>query len=133
MSHRTGLSRGVLLLALLCAVSFGAIVRVALAGDNYHVTCVEHGFYAGGDGNDGSFFSRVYQGCGSTDRICSLYDGTNPGSPSFIGSTETFNTTGTCNTWSRDYGTSYPECVSFARLTDPAAFSAHNHAASTPC
>src|SRR4051812_43058007 len=69
MTHRTGLSRGVLLLALLCAASFGAIVRVALAVDNYHVTCVEHGFYGGASTTDGSFFSRVDSGCSTTYKL----------------------------------------------------------------
>jgi hypothetical protein len=36
------LSFGLVLLALLCAFSFGAIVKVATA-DSYHVTCVAHG------------------------------------------------------------------------------------------
>jgi hypothetical protein len=122
MSHRTGLSRGVLLLALLCAVSFGAIVRVALAGDNNHVACVEHGFYSGGSSNDGSFFSRVYQGCGSSDRYCAIVNvyGT------VLGANESYNTTGTCNTWSNDFG-SFNECTSGARVNDPGVFSSHEH------
>lgn len=125
MSHRTGLSRGVLLLALLCAVSFGAIVRVALAGDNNHVACVEHGFYSGASNTDGSFFSRVYAGCGSSDRYCGLFDSANH----LEGSNETYNTTGTCNTWSNDYG-SFNECNSVARVSDPGVFSQHDHASS---
>ena len=67
-----GLSRGIVLLVLLCAFSFGAIVKVALA-DSYHVTCVGHGFVEGGSQTDGSFFSRVDAGCGSTYRTCAIY------------------------------------------------------------
>jgi hypothetical protein len=132
MSHRTGLSRGVLLLALLCAVSFGAIVRVALAGDNNHVACVEHGFYSGSSNTDGSFFSRVYAGCGSSDRYCALIDGSNPSHWVLFGSTETYNTTGTCNTWSSDYG-SYQECTAVARVNDPGVFSQHDHGSAGGC
>src|SRR4051812_46652280 len=72
MTRKTGLSRGVLLLALLCAASFGAIVRVALAVDNYHVTCVEHGFYGGSSTTDGSFYSRVDSGCSTTYKLCAI-------------------------------------------------------------
>lgn len=122
MSHRTGMSRGVLLLALLCAVSFGAIVRVALAGDNNHVACVEHGFYSGGSNNDGSFFSRVYQGCGSSDRYCAIVNA----SGTVLGANESYNTTGTCNTWSNDFGSFY-ECTAGARVNNPGVFSQHDH------
>ena len=125
-SHRTGMSRGVLLLALLCAVSFGAIVRVALAGDNYHVSCVEHGFYSGGVDNDSSFFARVYQGCGATYRFCGLYTA----GGALIGSTETWNSTGTCNNWSRDFTDTANECTAIARLSDLNVFALHPHQSS---
>jgi hypothetical protein len=128
MSHRTGMSRGVLLLALLCAVSFGAIVRVALAGDNNHVACVEHGFYAGSSGSDGSFFSRVYPGCSSTDRYCALVDS----GGHTEGWTEALSLSGTCNTWSNDYG-NFTECTSGARVSNPGVFSQHDHYASGSC
>jgi hypothetical protein len=127
MSHRTGMSRGVLLLALLCAVSFGAIVRVALAGDNYHVTCVEHGFYGGSDTTDGSYFARVNAGCSSTYRYCGIMAGAYE-----VGSDELYTSTGTCNSWSRTYG-DYTECVGGANLNDPGSFSQHYHLFSGSC
>jgi hypothetical protein len=121
MTKRTGLSHGVLLLALLCAVSFGAIVRVAMAGDNNHVACVEHGFYSGGSNTDGSFFSRVYPGCDSSHRYCGILNGS-----SVPGADETFNTTATCNAWSRTWG-DYNECTAGARVEDYGVFSRHDH------
>jgi len=56
-------------LALICAVSFGAIVRRAFA-DDYHTNCVGHGFVHGSSQTDGSFYSRVASGCGSGWRSC---------------------------------------------------------------
>jgi hypothetical protein len=123
MSQRTGMSRGVLLLALLCAVSFGAIVRVALAADNQHVTCVEHGFYGGADSNDNSFFARVYQGCSATHRTCGLYTATG----GKIGVTDNYNATGTCNSWSKDFTDTANECSAVAWLSDDGVFSWHPH------
>jgi hypothetical protein len=123
-SHRLPL--GVLLLALLVAFSFGAIVRVALAVD-YHTTCVGHGFVSGGSQTDGSFFSRVETGCSSTYRECSLYTGGN-----LDGGTSTPDSGTTCNTWSRDFGT-YSECDSTAHVSDPAAFSDHVHVPDNYC
>ena len=122
MSHRTGLSHGVLLLALLCAVSFGAIVRVALAGDNNHVACVEHGFYSGGSNTDGSFFGRVYQGCSSTDRYCGLLN-----NGSLFGAEEVFDAGSTCNAWSRTFSLSINECTASARVKDIGVFTQHDH------
>jgi hypothetical protein len=115
-----GLPRGVLLLAVLCAFSFGAVVRIALA-DNYHTACVGHGFASGSSPTDGSFFSRVETGCSSTYRECALYT-----SGSYIGSQVTPDSTTLCNAWSRDYG-NYTECASSAHVSDPGVFSAHTH------
>jgi hypothetical protein len=124
MTKRTGMSRGVLLLALLCAVSFGAIVRVALAGDNYHVACVEHGFYAGGSATDNSFFSRVSAGCGSTVRHCGINAfGTE------VAYLEVYDGSTTCNAWSRTWG-DINECTAGAHVNDPGVFSTHDHNAS---
>jgi hypothetical protein len=85
----------------------------------YHVTCVGHGFVAGSSPSDGSFFSRIETGCGTTARQCKIYNwGT------YVGSDTT--TTTTCNAWSNSFG-SYTECASYAKLNFPAAFSEHNH------
>ena len=119
MSHRTGMSRGVLLLALLCAVSFGAIVRVALAGDNDHVACVEHGFYSGDNNNDASFFARVYQGCSSTHRCCAPHHRDGVGCSA---SSDDYNSTGTCNTWSRRLRQHQRVQRRARTLSDPTAF-----------
>jgi hypothetical protein len=115
-----GLPTGLVLLALLCAVSFGAIVHRALAVE-YHTACVGHGFVAGGSPTDGSFFSRIDAGCSSTWRECAIYSG-----GSWIGSQVTPDTSTTCNLWSRDFG-NYAECSSSAHVNNPGVFSAHVH------
>jgi hypothetical protein len=120
------LPRGVLLLALLAACSFAAIVRIALA-DNYHVTCVGHGFVSGGSETDGSFFSRIDAGCGSTYRVCAIYS-----YGVFRGSQTAADSTSLCTAWSRDFG-NYTECASAARLTNPGVFSEHYHNAPNSC
>ncbi|WP_324340303.1 hypothetical protein [Baekduia sp.] len=118
--------RGLVLLALVCAFSFGAIVRVALA-DNYHTACVGHGFVSGASQSDGSFFSRIEPGCGSTYRECSIYV-----YGSYVGSQSVGDTGTSCNSWSRDFG-NFTECASSARVYDPAAFSTHYHNAPGWC
>lgn len=85
----------------------------------YHTTCVGHGWVAGSSPSDGSAFSRIETGCGTTARECKLYNW-----GVFLGSQIT--TTTTCNAWLRDYG-NYTECASYAKLNFPAAFSEHNH------
>jgi hypothetical protein len=120
-----GLSRGIVLLALLCAFSFGAIVKAALAS-SYHVTCVGHGFVEGGSQTDGSFFSRVDPGCGSTYRTCAIYSYfTIRGSSTAFGS-------GTCNSWSLDFG-NYTECAGSAGVYNAGVFSEHSHYAPNQC
>ena len=115
-----------LLLVLLCAFSFGAIVKASLALD-YHTTCVGHGFVSGSDPNDGSFFSRIDAGCGSTYRQCKIYNyGT------YIGAESISNDYTVCNNWSRNFG-NYTECGSYAKLYFPAAFSEHNHTPNNYC
>jgi hypothetical protein len=126
MTRRTGLPLGLVLLALLCAFSFGAIVRVALA-DSYHTTCVGHGFQAGGSTTDGSFFGRVDNGCSSTYRSCALYT-----YGSWIGSQAVADSGSTCSAWSRDYG-NYTECASSTHVYDQGVFSDHTHFASNWC
>jgi hypothetical protein len=123
---RNELSRGLVLLAVLCAFSFGAIVKVAFAVD-YHVTCVGHGFVSGGSLTDGSFFSRVDAGCGSTYRNCAIYTG-----GVFQGDQTVFDSGTTCNAWSNSFGT-LTECASTAHVSDPAAFSDHVHLPSNWC
>jgi hypothetical protein len=114
------ITRGICLLALLCAFSFGAIVKVAFAV-SYHTTCVGHGFVHGSSMTDGSFFSRVEAGCGSSFRHCAIYS-----NGAFVGEQYITNTTSTCNVWSRDYG-SYTECASTAHVSDTGVFSEHVH------
>src|SRR4051794_15467633 len=117
MSHRTGLPRGILLLAVLCAVSFGAIVRVALAGDNHHVSCVDHGFYSGASNNDSSFYARIAAGCSSSNRYCGVLD-----NGSQFGHEQVYDTTSICNAWSRSFSSIVNECTAGAHLIDAAAF-----------
>ena len=120
-----GLSRGIVLLALLCAFSFGAIVKVALA-TSYHVTCVGHGFVEGASQTDGSFFARVDNGCGATYRTCAIYSYN-----TFRGSQATWDST-ICNVWSRDFG-DYTECASSVSVYDQGVFSDHTHIAPNWC
>ncbi|MCW2985972.1 MAG: hypothetical protein JWR63_3542 [Conexibacter sp.] len=120
-----GLPVGLVLLALICAFSFGAIVKVALA-DSYHTTCVGHGFVEGGSTTDGSFFSRVDAGCGSSSRSCDIYSyNVLRGSQTTYGGTM-------CNAWSRDFG-NYTECAGSARTSDPGVFADHFHYAPNWC
>jgi hypothetical protein len=121
--------RGVLLLtiiALLGALAFGGMVRIAQA-DNAHTTCVYHGFISGGSDTDGSFFSRVNNGCSSSWRQCSIYSyGVLRGYQTIV------DTTSVCSAWSRDYG-DYTECAGAAGVSDPGVFSDHSHGAPNPC
>jgi hypothetical protein len=113
-------TRGLILLALLGALSFGAIVKTAFAV-SYHTTCVGHGVDQGGSLTDGSFFSRVAAGCGSSNRICDLYV-----YGGFVGGSAVAGTTATCSAWSRNYG-DYTECAGSAHVDDPGVFSRHAH------
>jgi hypothetical protein len=116
-------SRGrmdLMLLAAICAFSFGMIVKVALA-DSYHVTCVGHGFVTGGSVNDGSFFSRVEPGCSAVYRYCGLKV-----SGSTVGSQEAYGNSGNCNAAGRDFG-DFNECLAAADVYDQGVFSEHNH------
>jgi hypothetical protein len=121
-----GMSGGIVLLALLCAFSFGAIVKVALA-DSYHVTCVGHGFDAGSSQTDGSFFARVEPGCSGTNKQCSLYT-----NGVLIGYSTIYGASGYCNTWSRNFG-NYSECNSTAHVYYQGVFSDHVHTAPNWC
>jgi hypothetical protein len=124
--QRKAVPLGLVLLALFCAASFGAIVKIASAA-SYHTTCVGHGFVEGASQTDGSFFSRVEAGCGSTYRDCELWY-----SSTALGSQQAYGTTGTCNANSRDYG-DYTECHGNARVYDQDVFSYHQHNAPNWC
>lgn len=113
-------------LLLLCAVSFGAIAQVAWASHHYHVTCVPHGFVHGDSTSDGSFFSRVEYGCSSEARRCAIYNYGNFIARVIVGGTST------CNAWSRNYGT-YRECASSAHVEYYGVFSEHGHLAANWC
>jgi hypothetical protein len=115
-----------MLLAVICAFSFGAIVKVALA-DSYHVACVGHGFDAGSNASDGSFFGRIEAGCGSSYRECDLY---NYGG--FIGGSSVYGAGGMCNAWSRNFG-NFNECASTTHVYDAGVFSDHVHLAPNWC
>ena len=115
-----------LLVILLTGFAWGAAVTIALA-DHYHVACVGHGFVHGDSTSDGSFFSRVEAGCGSSYRQCDLYS-----NGSFIGGSSVNGTTQTCNLWSRSLG-SYSECASTAHVYSSGVFSNHVHKAHNWC
>jgi hypothetical protein len=115
-----------LLLVLLCAFSFGALVRVAFA-DHYHVACVGHGFVHGNSLTDGSFFARVDAGCGSTLRTCDLYT-----SGSWDGGQTVTGMTATCTAWSIEFG-SFSECASTAHVASSDVFADHVHKAHNWC
>jgi hypothetical protein len=123
--HR--LTAPLLLMVLVCAFSFGALVRVTFA-DHFHVTCVAHGFVHGNTLTDGSFFARVDPGCGSTLRTCDLYT-----SGTFIGGQVVTGTTATCTAWSADYGSNFTECASTAHVESVGVFSNHVHKAHNWC
>ena len=116
---------GVLLaLTLLCAFSFGAIVKLAYA-DDYHTNCVGHGFLHGGSQTDGSFFSRVEAGCGGGSRRCDIYVSGN-----YVGGLTVGNAT--CNAWSRNWG-NYTECAATSHTRFLPYFDDHVHKASNWC
>ena len=115
-----------LVLALVCAFSFGAIVRVAVAG-HYHVACVGHGFVHGNYTTDGSFYGRVEAGCGSTLRNCHLYT-----YGSYIGGQTVTGSSAMCNAWSHSFG-SYTECASTTHVDSRGVFSSHVHKAHNWC
>jgi hypothetical protein len=121
------LTTPLLLLVLLCAFSFGAIVRIAIADVSFHVTCVGHGFVHSTDLNDGSFFARVESGCSSTLRSCDLYT-----YGAFDGGQTVTGTSSVCNAWSFDFG-NVTECASTAHVYDAGVFSSHIHKASNWC
>ena len=126
LSQPKGVPLGLVLLALLCAASFGAIVTVARA-TSYHTTCVGHGFVEGGSQTDGSFFSRIEAGCSATYRNCELWIGS-----SGLGGQQLYTNAGTCNVWSRDYG-DFTECLGNARVENSGIFSYHQHNAPNWC
>jgi hypothetical protein len=126
MSQWKGAPLGLVLLALLCAASFGAIVTVARA-TSYHTTCVGHGFVEGASQTDGSFFSRIEAGCSASYRDCELWIGS-----AGAGSQQLYTNVGTCSAWSRDYG-DYAECLGNARVYNQDIFSYHQHNAPNWC
>jgi hypothetical protein len=106
-------------LALLLA-AFAFLARPAPSpAVEYHTNCVGHGWVAGASPSDGSAFSRIETGCGSTARECKLYNW-----GVYLGSQTT--TTTTCNAWLMTYG-NYTECASYAKVNFPAQWSEHNH------
>lgn len=121
------LTTPLLLLALVCCFSFGALVRIAFA-DSYHTTCVGHGFVHGNYLTDGSFFGRVDAGCGSTLRTCDLYTW-----GSWDGGQTVTGTTSTCTAWSIDFGSDFTECASTTHVESSGVFSNHVHKASNWC
>lgn len=115
-----------IVLALICSFSFGAIARVAVA-DHYHTNCVGHGFVHGNYLTDGSFYGRVEPGCGSSLRNCHLYTW-----GSYIGGQTVTGTTAMCNAWSWSFG-SFTECASTAHVDSRYVFSGHVHKAHNWC
>jgi hypothetical protein len=124
MTETRRLTPSLLALALVCAFSFGAIVKIAFA-DDYHVTCVGHGYVHGASQTDGSFFARVESGCGSNWRSCDIYVWGNHIGGLTVGDAM-------CSAWSRDYG-DYTECASTAHVEFNGQFSEHVHKASNWC
>jgi hypothetical protein len=118
---------GVLVLAALCAFSFGMLVKAAVA-DPYHTTCVGHGIVQGASTTDGSFFSRVENGCSPTYRYC----GIGVSGSGVVGSQEAYGGGSTCSAWSFDFG-DYTECHGYADVYNAGIFSEHNHLASNWC
>ncbi|HEX8085245.1 MAG TPA: hypothetical protein VF529_13215 [Solirubrobacteraceae bacterium] len=126
LKHLARSQVAVLLMVGLGSFAFSALVRAALA-DHYHTNCVGHGFVHGSDTNDGSFFSRVETGCGSTYRKCAIYSNF-----TWRGEEIAPDSGTTCNAWSNDFG-SYTECASYAKVYNQGVFSEHNHLAHNWC
>jgi hypothetical protein len=118
---------GVLLLAALCAFSFGMVVKTAMAS-SYHTTCVGHGIVQGGSLTDGSYFSRIEAGCSATYRWCGV--GVSPSG--VVGAQEAYGNVDTCNAAARDFG-DFTECHGYADVYNAGIFSEHNHLASNWC
>jgi hypothetical protein len=118
---------GVVLLALICAFSFGYIWKAATA-DPYHTTCVGHGIVQGASTTDGSFFSRIEAGCSAVYRYCGV--GVSPSG--IVGAQDAYGNTSTCNAAARDYG-SFTECHGYADVYNQGIFSEHNHLAVNWC
>ena len=117
----------VIVLAILAALSAGAITAVALADDaHYHVTCVAHGFVDGSGDNDGDFHARIETGFSTAPKTCGLYTNGN-----FDGD-ETVTGNVTCDAWSERFG-SYQECASTAHTAFSGVFSDHVHKAVNWC
>lgn len=115
-----------LLLAVACAFSFGAIAQIARA-DHYHVNCVGHGFVHGSNPNDRLFYAETDAGCGSTSRSCYLYT-----NGSLDGGFTVGGTTATCIAQSTSFG-SYSECNSTAHVAAYGVFADHVHKAHNWC
>ena len=127
LSQPKGVPLGLVLLALFCAASFGAIVTVARA-TSYHTTCVGHGFVEGGSQTDGSFFSRVEAGCSSTYRDCELWIGS-----AGVGGQQALHHHREPAAPGRVTTASYTECLGNARVYNQDVFSYHQHNAPNWC
>lgn len=124
MADSKRLTPALLVLTLICAFSFGAIVHWAFA-DDYHVTCVGHGFLNNGSTSDGDFYALVQAGCGGGSRSCDLYV-----SGIYIGGLTTGGSV--CDAHSTVYG-SFTECHATAHLAFPGVFNEHVHKSSNYC
>jgi hypothetical protein len=70
---------------------------------------------------------RVEAGCGSSYRHCAIYS-----AGVYRGEQNIYDTTSTCNAWSRTWG-DFQECYSSAHVSDSGVFSEHTHTAPNWC
>jgi uncharacterized membrane protein len=121
-----GLSRfgRALVLGALVAALAGFATQTAV-GNHYHTTCVGNGFVHGTSTTDDSFHSRVESvgGCGSGQRICTLYT-----HGAYRGGSDAYDP-GTCNFWEGS-GT---ECASEAHVDYNGTWASHVHYAHNWC
>lgn len=93
---------GLIVLALLAAFSFSAIVTTALANHFHTVNGIGHGFVHGGSTTDGSFFSRIDAHTPSNGfwADCTVYG--NGGLTTISSESQAYDVT--CNAWSGGTG-----------------------------
>jgi hypothetical protein len=123
MSH-TSVPRGVVLLALLAALSFGSMTQLAFANHWHTVNNRAHGLEHGSSTSDGSFFGRTYGYYIGDTNYCYVGDvdrGLNYG-------TVTYNAD-LCSVWSWAYYVTIDECrgVTYNEVSGYNGISGHNH------
>lgn len=122
--RKSTVPRGVVLLALLAALSCGSIAQVAIADHWHTVNNRAHGLEHGAATADGAFFGRTYGHYVGDVNYCYVGDttvGLNYGTTSINADL--------CSVWTWAYYWSIDECrgATYNRSDGTNAISAHNH------